>query len=400
MKHFLRLIVIASACTMISCGVQKSAAGVDANSGIVIEWDQAETAVAWGGYPRVHRLNDGRLMLVFFSGGGSSYCLSEDNGTTWSEPVAEWKSFDASGETGTTGVMVDNPEFAQLPAAHHSHPGRIIFATNLRPRRGMSSIYPYSIAVSLSDDNGAVWSDITPVFQSSKWNGNAVAGCWEPFVNVLPDGTVQIYFSDETPYFSDGHKFQNISVVESHDGGDTWGEVRQIAYTKGFRDGMPVVTMLHGRLYLAIEHNAPHQKLHPQIIICNESDNWPECAGGRSPARFNPLASAPDWSDVYAGAPYLIRTDNYLVLSYQSSEGAQTADHTHAVMEVVACPISEIGPDGKFNSMHAASRPFEIDQTTGSALWNSLCDLGGDWILAVSSTPSGICLRRGHISGK
>ena len=118
MELLLRLFVIASSCAMVSCGVQKSAAGVDANSGIVIEWDQAETGVAWGGYPRAHRLNDGRLMLVFFNGGGSSYCLSEDNGTNW--------------------------------------------------------------------------SGLTTVYQSERWVEDATAGCWEPFVNVLPDGTGQI----------------------------------------------------------------------------------------------------------------------------------------------------------------------------------------------------------------
>jgi len=104
-----------------------------------------------------------------------------------------------------------------------------------------------------------------------------------------------------------------------------------------------------------------------------------------------------DSKRIYAGAPYLISTDNYIVLSWQSSEGSAENDHTHAVMEVAACKKSEMDSKGKFTAMRGTTRPFSIDQTSGSALWNSLCDLGDDWVLAVSSTSSGIRICRGKL---
>lgn len=42
-------------------------------------------------------------------------------------------------------------------------------------------------------------------------------------------GEVQIYFSDETPYYKQSRSYQNISVIESKDGGDSWSKARLIA---------------------------------------------------------------------------------------------------------------------------------------------------------------------------
>ena len=370
---------------------------------LTITWS-GEKTIGSGGYGRAHRLNDGRLMLMFFSGGGVKSCYSSDNGVSWTTPVQKFSRLSitgpvagsASGENATVNVGIDNPEFAQLPANHPAHPGRIIFATNLRPAEAKTSIFPYSIGIATSDDAGTTWTGIRYAYQSDRWIGNVGKGCWEPFVLVLPDGRVQIYFSDETPYWRNGNAFQNISVIESTDGGETWGNARIVAYTAKYRDGMPVLMLHGGNIYLAIEHNAAGQKLHPQIVYSTVEDNWSTVRYGDSPYRFDPFKEDIQAATVYTGAPYLIKTDNYFVLSYQSSKGSSVATHEHSVMEVVACPLSEFS-DGKFTTMRGTTRPFVVDQTSQAGLWNSLCDLGDDCILAVSQVGGKIRVNRGRI---
>lgn len=50
--------------------------------------------------------------------------------------------------------------------------------------------------------------------------------------------------------------------------------------------------------------------------------------------------------------------------------------------------------------MRAASRPINLDQWTETAIWNSLCDLGNDEILAVSQFNGNVYLVRGTIKLK
>lgn len=209
---------------------------------------------------------------------------------------------------------------------------------------------------------------------------------------------MQIYFADETPYYRFGLGYQNISVIESHDGGDTWGETRIVAYTSKYRDGMPVVMPYAGNLYLAIEHyEGSGQHLRPQIVYTSIEDNWSSVIYGNDSAhRFDPMQTPLDFVNNYYGAPYLIETDDYFVLSYQSSEGSAQATAENSVMEVVVCPKDEF-LDGKFTTMRNPTRPVNVDQSTGKARWNSLCDLGGNEILAISDLGGTITLTRGRI---
>ena len=68
---------------------------------ITVEWEDAKL-LAPGGYARVHRLNDGSYMAVYSTGGSS------------------------------------NTEFAQLSDKNPYHPGRIIYAANIRPIKSMT----------------------------------------------------------------------------------------------------------------------------------------------------------------------------------------------------------------------------------------------------------------------
>ena len=398
----------------------------DESGDVRIVWEEPQQVVGTGGgYPRVHRLNDGRLMMTYSKSLNGYARFSADNGVTWPDATLKktMSSLNVSNENGEAMLSVAVPDFAQLSANHPHHPGRIIFACNYRPRSadgkttGYSSVHPYTISISVSDDNGNTWSKEKHIYKSGTWDKNATVGCWEPFVLELPDGTVQIYFADETPYYKLGSDWHNISVIESRDGGDTWDPVRIVSQNGACRDGMPVVAIHDDMLLLAIEStDYKGERLHP-IVICNPiENNWNATVGKGSPYRFEPFSSSLKSEIVYSGAPYIITTDNYIVYSYQISDwwtpptglsasqqlaqAKQNNDSGHSTLEIQVCPKGEV-KNGYFNTMRAVSRPLPVDQTTGkdNAIWNSLCDLGNDEILAVSQYKNKVYIVKGRIIG-
>lgn len=375
-----------------------------------IVWEEPEK-VTRGGYGRVHRLNDGRLMMCYAKSSDNYVRFSDDDGKTWSaEEYKVMSHFMKENERGKTRVTASNPEFAQLSESNPHHPGRIIFACNYRPKwvkpgkgdEDMSSVYPYTIAIKTSDDEGKTWSRMRHVYKSDLWDRNVLRGCWEPFVLELPDGRVQIYFADETPYWRKGSRWQNISLIESADGGDTWSRPRVVSQNGSDRDGMPVVAVHDGMLLMAIESSEPGTRLFPAVVKSSVEDNWSSVVGRDSESRFHPFRKSLKSALVYSGAPYIITTDNYIVYSYQISDESDDKNANnarHAAMEVQVCPKSEV-KDGHFNTMRAPSRPLDVDQSVESAVWNSLCDLGNDEVLAVSQLNGWIHVVRGRIVKK
>ena len=348
-----------------------------------ITWEKPVLVSGWcSAYGRAHRLNDGRLMICYSNTWHGYARFSNDDGATWTGAKIVVPAY----KKDSLSHRMDNPEFAQLSAGNPHHPGRIIYAVNERVKDTKvankdKTVYPFHISISTSDDNGATWSRLKKLYSS-----NNVSGCYEPFVLELPDGTVQIYFADETPYASDKITYQNISVIESKDGGDTWGEKRVVCYTFRMRDGMPTATVYNGNIYVAIEANGDGYLFFPQIVYNPVADNWSRQVGAPSIYRFDPFQKSLKSAEIYSGAPYLIQTDNYFVMSYQTTDGAPQSTHAerykHTAMEVQICPKSELVKN-KFSTMRGVSRPFAIDQSKACAKWNSLCPLGGDEILAV-----------------
>lgn len=348
-----------------------------------ITWEKPVLVSGWcSAYGRAHRLNDGRLMICYSNTWHGYARFSNDDGATWTGAQIVVPAY----KKDSLSHRMDNPEFAQLSANNPHHPGRIIYAVNERVKDTKvankdKTVYPFHISVCTSDDKGANWSGLKRLYSS-----NNVSGCYEPFVLELPDGTVQVYFADETPYASDKITCQNISVIESKDGGDTWGEKRVVCYTFRMRDGMPTATVYNGNIYVAIEANGDGYQFFPQIVYNPVADNWSRQVGAPSIYRFDPFQKSLKSAEIYSGAPYLIQTDNYFVMSYQTTDGAPQSTHAerykHTAMEVQICPKSELVKN-KFSTMRGVSRPFAIDQTKACAKWNSLCPLGGDEILAV-----------------
>ena len=407
---------------------QKSIAG-----DVKIVWEEPKAVkygkyTVTGGYPRVHRLNDGRLMLSYSVDNNAVAQFSKNDGETWGAPQIIMGHYDVERKPwGKARMTAAVPDFAQLSANHPHHPNRIIYACNYRPRqltdkgilgeKGWTTVAAYTISISVSDDNGAPdsWTEKKHIYLSKIWSENKKVGCWEPFVLELPDGTVQIYFADETPYYP-ASSWHNISVIESKDGGDTWGKVRVVAQNSANRDGMPVATLLGDKILLAVEStDGEHARLHP-IVICNPiQDCWRTPVGKGDSHRFHPFTTSLKSDLVYSGAPYIITTDNYIVYSYQISDwwkpteelsrtelvrlAKQNNVEAHSELEVQVCLKSEV-TDGFFYTMRSPSRPFNLDQKSEKAVWNSLCDLGNDEILAVSQKGNLIYTVRGKIVAK
>lgn len=350
---FLMLALLAGGCTK-----------DNPQNGPSVTWSAPRT-VCKGGYGRIHPLADGSLMLTYSLSGNCYARKSRDGGISWGDAVLITEAFEYEGVL----VRCSNPEFVQLSS------GRILFATNLRPKDNKSTVHPFAIAVCTSDDGGATWSDRKTIYAPPLWDEDVSKGAWEPFPMELSGGTVRVYFTDNTPHYSTGDtRGNNISYVESRDNGESWSGAQIVCHTPGGWDGMPVVASLDGNLYLAVEHKDKRGSNYPMEIKIYREGN-PVIVGHEG---------------IYCGAPYIIRTDAYFVVSCQSAKGSDTplAD-THSI------PAVWFGPS--VDNLTEAPQPVDIDQTQYSGLWNSLCPVGGDSFFLVTQSRAKILIVKGTI---
>ncbi len=332
-------------------------------------------------YGRVHRLSDDRLMACYSTGQDAYVKFSSDEGASWDSEMCIFEHYDSD---ENTIVKIDNPDFAQLCSSNPYKPGRIIYAVNERVRTsdGDKEAFPYHISVLTSDDGGQTWSEPVKIYSSSQY-----AGCYEPFVLELPDGTVQVYFADETPYASaSGIGDQNITVVESTDGGQTWGTARVAAYCKGGRDGMPAATVYNGNIYLSLEYRRPSggEDFHPVVVYNPVSGSWSSPVGDFADGtpRFDPFQTSLQPEKYYNGAPYITQTDNFFLISYQTNRTPSGTAASNSDLEIQICPKDEMN-GAQFSTMRSPSRPAGIDMTEKYANWNSVNGIGGDIVMAV-----------------
>jgi hypothetical protein len=342
--------------------------------GIRIAWDRSslkklapfgQDNPGWAGYPRLRRLSDGQLLVVYETGGNVEMVRSDNNGLTWSSPEIIFKKHLATGENDlSTEVRKSNPELCQL------HNGDLVIACNYRPVK--AEITPFAIAVKRSSDNGTTWTESHVVYEAGP---RFADGCWEPALLQLPGGELQIYFANEAPYTHSDE--QEISMISSSDYGITWSEeVKTVSFRKNRRDGMPVPLIVDDEILVAIEDNKTDQ-FKPWIVRNPVSDNWKTIVTGDSPFREYALKERlPD--SVYAGAPYIMRVPSgEVVLSYQTTSG-RTTNWERSDMEVA------VG-DKTGRNFSKMTRPFDVPPDR-EAKWNSLSLWDENTIVAVATT--------------
>ena len=273
--------------------------------------------------------------------------------------------------------------------------GPFCFAT--RPQAALrlqpDSTKHFEIRVQQSHNGGETWSSEKILYKAGS---SFEDGCWEPSAVQLPSGEIQLFFSDEAIYTQSNE--QNISMLRSSDNGATWTQAPQIiSFRIGSRDGMPVPLWLkeEKRLLVAIE-DPGRKNFKPYVLRSDKGGEWKGVLGGNDANRWyalqNPLADS-----VYAGAPCLRQLiTGQTILSYQSTEGRKVNRDNNAVMRVA------VG-DNFGKKIANTTTPFAVAEGY-HALWNGLCVLKDDTVIAVTSTNgfskerSEIWMIKGHLA--
>ncbi|GGB20248.1 hypothetical protein GCM10011500_40470 [Mucilaginibacter rubeus] len=331
-----------------------------------IAWDQAtlkQVGSKNGNYARMIQLSNGNLFCVYESAGGIECITSTDLGKSWKPPVIIARP--------VPGVNMAVPEILELK--DHS----LLASYNPRPHKVNSAwdtTKHFAICTKKSYDKGKTWTDERLIYQARY---NFDDGCWEPSQIQLPSGEIQLFFSNEGVYTKSNE--QNISIFRSKDNGLSWTKQPQIvSFRPGHRDGMPVPVILKRKNEIAfsIEDNAG-ATFKPSIIRNSIGQNWKKTVGPNDAERT--YALTPKLQDtVYAGAPYLRQLlSGETVLSYQST---QNRNHNWEQ----ACMQVALGNSDAENFMSVPA-PFNIP-VDKHGLWNSLCVLNDDTIIALTST--------------
>ncbi|HCO86042.1 MAG TPA: hypothetical protein DIT95_21285 [Arenibacter sp.] len=383
MKFLMKLFLAAFVIVMISCSTDDSqpqddeidddpVSGIETRTpvtGVRIAWDfntktlvSQENDTGYSGYPRLIQLEDESLLVVYESKGNVLVKKSNDSGENWSEPITVVE--------GGQGVNKATPDVLQLQN------GAILVMYNPRPGETADPTKKFLIKTILSNDNGMSWQNDQVIYEGDTEFEN---GVWEPTALQLPDGEIQLFFSNESIYPNSNE--QNISLLRSKDHGLTWSDEPEIvSFRAGSRDGMPAPLYLDNQneIMLSIEDNGEHNQFKPYIIRNSVSENWSQTIGGSSEKRNYALLEELENSE-YAGAPYLaqLRTGETL-LSYQGTDARNGNDLNNADMKVAIG--NENGED--FNRI---STPFLIPEGK-SALWNSIAVLNDNTVIALTTT--------------
>lgn len=345
MKNYILLSIL---CLMCSCSAKD----------LTIEWDQTSLKfVTSGVYARCKDIGNGEFALVYSAGPAALMRRSHDMAQTWSEAELVAKA---------EGYNYTNCEILRLNS------GRLLYMWNARPK--VDSL-PFKIMAATSDDNGKTWREQTIYTADTAFQN----GCWEPIAIELPDSEIQLYFANEFPYKDSAE--QEISMMRSRDNGESWSKAEKISFRAGSRDGMPVPIYLpHSEeIAMAIEDNRIRGRFKP--VIVRSAKNWKDAPivadDHRREEALREDCAVHD--TIYAGAPYLIRLgEDHTLLSIQSTEGRSGDNERRANMQVY------IG-DKDARNFHNRSTPMPSLPDRGNALWNSICQLDKDHVLAVMS---------------
>jgi len=340
--------------------------------GIRIAWDNSTLnriaplsgrVAGYYGYARMIQLNDGKLACIYeCSSGNIELTFSSDNGKSWSSPGIVFPKM--------TGINMAVPDIIQL------NDNSLLAACNPRPTEPYSEERRFGMRVRKSLDGGNTWETNQLIYEADYTFEN---GCWEPALFQLPDGEVQLYFSNEGIYFNTSE--QNISIFRSENNGETWTtEPEIVGFRASKRDGMPTPLLIEetGEILVSVEDNKEGE-FKPTVYHESLAKNWSDgYISADDPRRsYEPLTEE-FLTGIYAGGPFLERLGTgEVLLSYQTTYNRDLIwNYSSMAVEI---------SDDYGNLFSRRSIPFIIPNEKWG-LWNSLAVINDNTPVAISST--------------
>jgi len=199
------------------------------------------------GYPRFAQRADGTLLMTVDNG---YIAYSTDKGATWTKVEQKLTKNAASKKTtaSETTHTLSRANFQPfvLPdgtvlLAYRSHTS----GYKATDENGNANEFYTSIRVMTSTDGGMTFSNEKILVEDVALRED---GFWEPFMIMLDDDTVAMYYADDLKVAPpSAHAKQRIAFLTYTISTDTWSTEPQVAINRDpitTRDGMPTVTAL------------------------------------------------------------------------------------------------------------------------------------------------------------
>lgn len=223
-----------------------------------------------GLYPRVIRLEhnggaNGRLLAstVTFDGprGTGAIRESTDDGATFSQ-ISEVGDEATKGGEGLCCATL-----FELPRAVGDMPeGTLLWSASVGADTGEQR--RMSIRIWASFDIGRTWERI-----ATTWEAPNPGGLWEPEFAVTADGTLVLWYCDET----DGERHSQKIVQQTSTDGRTWTDVEDVIALEDptARPGMPNVRQLpDGRWAMSYEVCGPNHLCRLHVRLSDDPRSW------------------------------------------------------------------------------------------------------------------------------
>lgn len=302
-------------------------------------------------YPRVKRLADDRYILFYQDGhiGWNIYYSQSTDGKVWSRGRKLFSSCRVENNT-------DDRCFATCDAVVLQN-GDILAVSSFRTNLGFyTNPAGNGIMLRRSRDNGRTWDAEQIIYQGSNW---------EPYLLQLPDGKLQLYFTDaNTATWSSG-----TSMLESQDNGQTWSPalgnapykvIRQITkYVDGepvYTDQMPCAILLNDGHTLAAVVESYLADNSYWISMAYAEEDWGHLSGHEE-------GPADRQSNLFVGA------GGYLI-QFPSGETAVSYNDSESLLSI------RMG-DEQAREFREPYRPFE-----GYGYWGTMERTGSHTVMA------------------
>lgn len=187
-------------------------------------------------YPRVKSLPDGTYIMFYMGGQIASriFCAFSTDFKTWTDRIQL-----ATPKEVIVNGLKDYERYCNADAVVLDD-GSLFAVYAFRAGTGYHTGQGCGLMAIHSRDNGRTWTSPTVIYDGP---------CWEPYPLQLPDGRIQVYFTDAKPMTRNS----GTSLIESTDGGLTFSPKKRISrqfkyYEYGERiysDQMPVFRLLN-----------------------------------------------------------------------------------------------------------------------------------------------------------